>query len=561
MSVGKRLNAALIIMIILITITVVLNYMSLKNIQGNMDEALDYRVEQIRSLDTIRFNVAMQGMYARAFVFDGKEESAESFKQYNELLDQEIEHLSTLVSSDTMKELMEQIIKYRDDFNYGYLDMMDAFERGDQILANGFINTKLRAASDGMFDATAQMVEYQENKLDAINTKTDDSFAFSVLVAGIALAISVLIGILVMVYIRKTIISPLNGIVNEANIIAAGDLSQQDIVVKTKDEIGQLGNAFNSMKNSLSNLIKNIQVNSEQVNAAAQELSASTEEISVTTEDVTVRVNDTAERAQISAHASNESAGAMEETAAGVQRIAESTQKLLGNSVDATQTAKDGGQIIYAAQQQMSIISSSTNSVNALVQKLAQQTEEINNISQLITSITDQTNLLALNAAIEAARAGEHGKGFAVVADEVRKLAEQSKSSANSIVNLTLEIKADTENVERAVTESLVSVEDGVKIISNAGESFTSIVNAVTQMSMQIQEISATSEELSASAEQVTASVNEIAQSSNESSSNLEMVAAAVEEQTATMHQVNAIAVSLSDNAQTLQQEIQQFKV
>lgn len=561
MSVGKRLNAALIIMIILIMITVVLNYMSLKNIQGNMDEALDYRVEQIRSVDKIRFNVAMQGMYVRALVFDGKEESAESFKQYNELLDQEIEYLNTLVSSDTMTELMEQIVKNRDDFNYGYLDMMDAFERGDQILANGFINTKLRAANDGMFDATAQMVEYQENKLDAINKKADEAIAFSVLVAGIALAISVLIGILVMVYIRKTIISPLNGIVNEANIIAAGDLSQQDILVKTKDEIGQLGNAFNSMKNNLSNLIKNIQVNSEQVNAAAQELSASTEEISATTEDVTGRVNDTAERAQISAHASNESARAMEETAAGVQRIAESTQKLLGNSVDATQTAKDGGQIIYDAQQQMSIISSSTNSVNALVQKLAQQTEEINNISQLITSITDQTNLLALNAAIEAARAGEHGKGFAVVADEVRKLAEQSKSSANSIVNLTLEIKADTENVERAVSDSLVSVEDGVKIISNAGESFTTIVDAVTQMSMQIQEISATSEELSASAEQVTASVNEIALSSNESSGNLEMIAAAVEEQTATMQQVNAVAVSLSDNAQTLQQEIQQFKV
>ncbi|HEY4532136.1 MAG TPA: methyl-accepting chemotaxis protein, partial [Kurthia sp.] len=162
---------------------------------------------------------------------------------------------------------------------------------------------------------------------------------------------------------------------------------------------------------------------------------------------------------------------------------------------------------------------------------------------------------------IEAARAGEHGKGFAVVADEVRKLAEQSKSSANSIVNLTLEIKADTENVERAVSDSLVSVEDGVKIISNAGESFTTIVDAVTQMSMQIQEISATSEELSASAEQVTASVNEIALSSNESSGNLEMIAAAVEEQTATMQQVNAVAVSLSDNAQTLQQEIQQFKV
>ncbi|MEK4384683.1 methyl-accepting chemotaxis protein [Solibacillus sp. FSL W7-1464] len=561
MSVGKRLNAVLILMILLIMIIVTLNYSSLKKIQGHMEEALDYRVEQIRSVDEIRFNVAMQGMYVRAFVFDGKEESAESFKQYNELLDQEIDNLSKLISSGTMRELMEQIIKYRDDFNYGYLDMMDAYERGDQIRANGFINTKLRTASDGMFEVTAQMVEYQENKLDEINKKTDDSIALSVLIAGIALAISVLIGILVMLYIRKTIISPLTGIVHEANTIAAGDLSQQDIHVKSKDEIGQLGNAFNAMKNNLSSLIKNIQVNSEQVSGAAQELSASTEEITATTEDVTMRVNDTAERAQISAQASNESARAMEETAAGVQRIAESTQKLLGNSVDATQTARNGGEIIQDAQQQMNIISSSTNSVNALVQKLAQQTEEINNISQLITSITDQTNLLALNAAIEAARAGEHGKGFAVVADEVRKLAEQSKSSANSIVNLTLEIKADTENVERAVSESLVSVEDGVKIISHAGESFTTIVDAVTQMSMQIQEISATSEELSASAEQVTASVNEIAYSSNESSGNLEMIAAAVEEQTATMQQVNAVAVTLSDNAQTLQQEIQQFKV
>lgn len=561
MSVGKRLNAALILMIVLITITVVLNYMSLKKIQGDMDEALDYRVEQIRTVDQIRYNIAMQGMYARALVLDGKEESAESFKQYNESLDQEIDYLGKLVSSGTTKELMEQLISFRDDYNYGNLDMMDAFNRGDQILANGFINTKLRAASDGMLDVTAQMVEYQEKQLDEINTKADNSIAISVLIAGIALAISVLIGIIVMSYIRRTIISPLKGIVNEANIIAAGDLSQQDITVKTKDEIGQLGNAFNSMKNNLSNLIKNIQVNSEQVNGAAQELSASTEEITATTEDVTMRVNNTAERAQISAHASNESARAMEETAAGVQRIAEATQKLHGSSVDATETARNGGQIIHDAQHQMSIISTSTNSVNDLVQKLAQQTEEINNISQLITSITDQTNLLALNAAIEAARAGEHGKGFAVVADEVRKLAEQSKSSANSIVNLTLEIKADTENVERAVSESLVSVEDGVKIITNAGESFTSIVDAVTQMSMQIQEISATSEQLSASAEQVTASVSEIAHSSNESSGNLEMIAAAVEEQTATMQQVNAVAVTLSDNAQNLQQEIQQFKV
>ncbi|WP_339215086.1 methyl-accepting chemotaxis protein [Solibacillus sp. FSL W8-0372] len=561
MSVGKKLNSAFILMIVLITITVVLNFISLNKIQGDMDEALNHRVEQIRSVDQIRLNIGMQGMYARAIVLDGKEESFDNFKQYNELLDTEIDYLESLVVSNTMQEYMEQVKKFRDDFNNGYLDMVDAYNRGDQILANGFINTKLHVASNGMFDVTNQIVSYQEQQLEVISTKAANSISFSQTVASIALAISIFIAVLVMLFIRKTITSPLKNIVKEANIIASGDLSQQDFVVKTTDEIGQLSKSFNLMKSNLANLIKNMQMNSEQVSAAAQELSASTEEITATTEDVTTRVSHTAERSQISAHASNESARAMEETAAGVQRIAEATQKLHGNSVDATQTARNGGQIIHDAQQQMKIISSSTNSVNDLVQKLAQQTEEINNISQIITAITDQTNLLALNAAIEAARAGEHGKGFAVVADEVRKLAEQSKNSANSIVNLTLEIKADTENVERAVSDSLISVNDGVNIITNAGQSFTSIVDAVTEMSMQIEEISATSEQLSASAEQVTASVNEIANGSNESSSHLEMIAAAVEEQTATMQQVNAVAATLSDNAQNLQQEIQQFKV
>lgn len=561
MKVGTKLNVAFYSMIAVFAIVIGVTFLNLNNIESKTDEALNVRVEQIRAVDQIRFALSMQGLYARAIVLDGTEESYSNFDYYKTLMNDAVVNLEKLAISDEIKEAVVQIQKHNKDFNNGSLDMLDALQRGDTTLANGFINTKLRAANNGVLVIAADIIKYQEEQLAQITKQTDEAILLTKVIAAIALVVSILIVFIFIFYIRKTITMPLKNVVNEANIIASGDLSQHDIVVKTKDEIGQLGAAFNLMKANLSGLIKNIQVNTEQLSASAEELSASTEEITATTEDLTTRIGDTAANAQVSAQASNESARAMDETAAGVQRIAEATQHLHGNSMDASQTANNGGAIIQNAKLQMDIISTSTNSVNQLVQKLAQQTEEINNISKVITDITDQTNLLALNAAIEAARAGEHGKGFAVVADEVRKLAEQSKASATSIVNLTLEIKADTENVERAVSDSLVSVQDGVEIITEAGDSFTSIVHAVTQMSTQIAEISATSEQLSASAEQVTASVNEIANGSTEASGNLEMIATAVEEQMATMQQVNAVAVTLSESAQDLQQEIQQFKV
>ena len=124
-----------------------------------------------------------------------------------------------------------------------------------------------------------------------------------------------------------------------------------------------------------------------------------------------------------------------------------------------------------------------------------------------------------------------------------------------------MEIKSDTVNVERAVTDSLASVADGVKIIGEAGTSFATIVDAVEQMTTQLEGVSATSEQISASAEQVTASVGEIANGATDSAQSLKMIAAAMEEQTATMEQVNDVAVGLSGNAQELQVEIQKFRI
>lgn len=561
MSIGKKLNLIFLSIFLVLTITVGISFINLNNIDKKVEEALDVRVATIQIIDDIRYGIAMQGLYARATIIDQTTANEGNFIKYREYLDEKVLALGDLTITKTMKNYQADMDAAYGRFNVIADKYLAAINNGDLQQAELLVKNEIQQANVEILNITEDMLSYQSTQLDKIIADSHKAMTISKQSSAVVFIITLLMGLALVIIVKRTITDPLVKIVNSTNIIANGDLTQDDIVVRSKDEIGQLAQAFNLMKGNLQSLIRSTQFNTEQLSASAEQLSASTEEITATSEDVTRRVADTAEVAQTSLSIALESAIAMEETATGVQRIAESTQTLHESSIDASETASHGGAIIGQAKQQMEVINHSTIQVNELVQKLSKQTEEIGHITRVITDITDQTNLLALNAAIEAARAGEHGKGFAVVADEVRKLAEESKNSANSIVALTMEIKADTENVENAVNNSLISVKDGVKIIGDAGDAFNAIENAVEQMTTQIQEISATSEHLSASAKEVTTSVNEIAEGSSSSAGNIEMIAAAMEEQSATMEQVNHVAIGLSESAQDLQTEIQKFRV
>lgn len=561
MKIGTKLNIAFITIIGLMLISTVVSFMNLSNIENKMDEALNNRLQQIKKVDDIRVNLAMQGLYARALIIDPTDANENNLRSYAEALDQNLVDLKELYSSQEMDDLHSTMIEYNDAFNKHMNELISVVNQGNSALADSIVTGSLQDANVGILTEANKMIEYQNEQLAIITEESEDSINLSKTVSLVMLVLSVTVAIFIIILVRNMITRPLGRLMIGATSIAKGDLTQENLNLTAADEIGQLGRIFDDMKQSLRSLIRGIQGNAEHLSAAAEELSASAEQVTATTDDMTNQVSASADMAQTASHASAESATAMDETAQGVQRIAEASQELHNASLDASSQANTGKGTLEKAKSQMDVINTSTVSVNELVQKLAQQTAEIENITKAITDITDQTNLLALNASIEAARAGEHGKGFAVVADEVKKLAEQSKESANSIVKLTSEISNDTLAVEKAVANAITSVKDGVSIITEAGESFEQIVSSVNHMTEQIQEVSATAEQLSASAEEVSASISEIANGASTTSDSLTSMAAAMQEQAATMQEVSGVAVTLTDSAVSLQNEVQQFKV
>ncbi|WP_251556938.1 methyl-accepting chemotaxis protein [Psychrobacillus sp. MER TA 171] len=561
MSIRKKLNFSLLSIFSLLLISVVVTLLQLLTIEDKFDYALDNRVQQQILSDEIQIELGMQGLYLRSMILNNTEQTKEALILHQDLLDEAILKLDKLASSETMKTYLSEINKHNDAFNDAADEVLTNLNSGNKDRALQVVNNEAHLANEGILAVALEINEYQKDQLKIITAETKEIVKNTIRIGLAILVVSILLTIGISLFIKRSITNRLKHLVVTTEIISNGDLTASDINNQVKDEIGDVARSFNKMKANLKDLIISLHENANHLSSVSEELSASTEEVTAASTDVAKRVEMTSEGAHIASISAKDSATAMDETAAGVQRIAEATQVLQSNATNTLEFASKGEEVLKTAKGQMNQIYNSSSETNQLIKKLSVKSIEIENITKVITGISEQTNLLALNAAIEAARAGEHGKGFAVVADEVRKLAEESKYSANQIVALITEIQKDTRNVEESVLIGLHNTEEGVKVINEANISFQSIASSIEQVSYQIEDISATSEEIAASAEEVAASVAEIVNQTIEASSQTTMISAAVEEQTATMQEINSVAQDLTQKAVELEELIYQFKI
>ncbi|WP_368657904.1 methyl-accepting chemotaxis protein [Metabacillus halosaccharovorans] len=376
----------------------------------------------------------------------------------------------------------------------------------------------------------------------------------------LVLVVSILLASIVVYLFTNRIKKRLAKVTSAMLLAGEGNFTTR-IKDQTGDELSTLTNSYNLMANDLKKLLNEVIVTSEQVASSAEELTASSEETSKATETITDSIQKVASGAESSTISVQESSTALDEVARGVQSIADNALSISEFSSEATTKAKEGGTFVEKTVMQIQSISKSVSVSGDVIKSLESRSREIGEITKAISSIAGQTNLLALNAAIEAARAGEHGKGFAVVADEVRKLAEQSEQSSSQISGLILEIQQDMTRSNQSMEQVSLEVAEGLSIVQQTEGNFHEILIFMNKLSGEIQNMAATAQEISASTEQVSATANGIASISADTAEHSQNVAASAEEQLASMEEITASANSLSALAEDLQRLVSKFKV
>ena len=413
--------------------------------------------------------------------------------------------------------------------------VITARERNDEGTADSAISAIVKQVAPLYTkpgEAVTSLVEYSikgsQTAYDAdVKKYHRDMLVMALIVSGAAVFVFIL-GLV----IYRSIAGPLAQVIATMSLVAAGDLTAHSSI-NSRDEMGQLSAEINEMVEKLRATISQISGTSTQVAAASDALHSTADRIATGSEEV-------AAQAGTVATAGEEMSATSGDIAQNCQLAAEGAQR-------ASQAASDGAAVVEKTVTVMGQIAEKVQESAKTVESLGARSDQIGNIIGTIEDIADQTNLLALNAAIEAARAGEQGRGFAVVADEVRALAERTTRATKEIGEMIKAIQRETKGAVAAMEQGVHQVEAGTEEAAKSGQALQDILAQVNDVAMQVNQIAT-------AAEEQTATTSEI-------SNNMMQITEVVQQTSQGAHESATAAAQLNGNAEELQRLVRQFKL
>lgn len=556
-----------IIFSVLIVILVAMLVVSASNLSSLQKELEDFTqkdmVEQLQ-VNQLATDISKMANAEQSYIITGKDNFIITYDTKKDAIETALKKL--LVTFKGREEETKRISSIQEFYNtyiqYSNRVIKTRDESGIEKAQRLVMAGNGKTAMDYIDVHIGMMNEFlaskNENQIDILKTQTDRSLLVFLILTIISVLLALTFGIFLYRSIRRNTFVINSSILDIAN--AGGDLTRR-VNVRTKDEFSQIAGSTNILIESIANLVSRVRVLAENVSASGQELMASADETSVTIQSIADSTNEIASGSEQTMRSMTVAVQKMNSLEESVRYLSEDALLVKDATDNMKKAAYDGGQSVQHSSTVMMSIEETISNTTETVEALGKKSNEITSIIRTITAIAEQTNLLALNAAIEAARAGEHGRGFAVVADEVRKLAEQSQKAAKEVTGIVSSIQHEVKSIVKQNHDGVQTVIRGVEVANETNSSLEKIMQQTNDTVQIINKMVTQIEQTLVYSQEVASSFVEVNQIAENTASNSETSAAAAEQGSAAMQEINASAVELSVQAEQLRKVVNEFKL